>query len=325
MMKNQRGFTLLEIFIALAIGLVIIGGTLSVFVGLKTTTTETSSMGELQENGRFAVAILTEDLLRQNFWGDLNGTLSRDVLQLVPANAANDCEGEGLNNGSFPEGVGDFRALWGGPIINSTILNGCVTDAALNSDVLEIKRAIASPVAIGELEDNRYYIQSNVSSANIFAGNINTVPTLVESRIWEYQHHIYFIRESSIGTDGEVVPVLMQGRLQNNANPVSFNMLVEGIERIHFMFGVDTDDDGVVNAYMPSNEMQDTYWESSDNERILAVKMYVLVRSIRRDNNYSNDNVYQMGDMSFDANGDRYRRVLFSTTVALYNARIESW
>jgi len=323
MMKNQRGFTLLEIFIALAIGLVIIGGTLSVFVGLKTTTTETSSMGELQENGRFAVAILTEDLLRQSFWGDLNGALSSN-LQLVPANAANDCEGEGLNNGSFPEDVGGFRALWGGPIINSTILNGCVTDAALNSDVLEIKRAIASPVAIGELEDNRYYIQSNLTEANIFPGDIGAVPALVESRIWEYQHHIYYIRESSIGTDGEVVPVLMQGRLQNNANPVSFNMLVEGIERIHFMFGVDTDNDGVVNAYMPSNEMQADYWDSA-GVRILAVKMYVLVRSIRRDNNYSNDNVYQMGDMSFDANGDTYRRILFSTTVALYNARVKEF
>lgn len=335
MKKKQYGFTLLEIFISLAIGLIIIGGTLSVFVGLKSTTTETSSMGELQENGRFAVSIITDDLLRQNFFGDFNGNLNFSNLFLVPGAPVGDCVGDGSNNGSFPAGFGGFRTLWADEVNSSTLLNSCITNAAydssvgFNSDIIQIKRAVAfpfpDPVTPANLENNRYYIQSNVSSANIFGGDIGVIPSLNASRIWEYQHHIYYIREDDVGTSGEVVPVLMQGRLQNAATPISFNMLVEGIERIHYMFGVDTDNDGVVNAYLSSENMTNDYWDNANNVRILTVKLYVLARAIRKDNNYTNNNIYQMGSESFDANGDNYRRLLFSSTVSLYNARVDSW
>ena len=344
MINKQSGFTLLEIFVALAIGLVIIGGTLSVFVGMKTTTTETASMGELQENGRFAVSIITDDLLRQNFWGDLSGNLSFTNLKTNPGNQAFDCVGGGTSNRSFPEALGSFRSIWAQEVTSSTILGNCITNAAydsgvaFNSYVLQIKRAIANPniennaaplalpVTPADLANNRYYIQSNLSSANIFEGDIAAIPTLASSRIWEYQHHIYYVREDEIGTSGDTVPVLMQGRLQaNGATPISFNLLVEGIERINFMFGVDTDDDGVINGYMSAANMQEDWWDSANNTRILAVKLYVLVRSIRQDLNYENDNVYQMGNESFDANGDNYRRLLFSSTVSLHNARVESW
>ena len=55
--NKQLGFSLLELFIALAIGLALLLGVLSVFVGMRTTTAETSSYGEMQENGRFAISI----------------------------------------------------------------------------------------------------------------------------------------------------------------------------------------------------------------------------------------------------------------------------
>ena len=112
-MNKQRGYTLIEIFISLAIGLALFAGILSVFVGMKTTTQETATYGELQENGRFALSVLSEDLLRQNFWGDYTGTLDFSMLNSVPAAPGNECVGEGLNNGTFPNAIGHFRTLWG--------------------------------------------------------------------------------------------------------------------------------------------------------------------------------------------------------------------
>ncbi|WP_426369197.1 PilW family protein [Pseudocolwellia sp. HL-MZ7] len=325
MLKKQQGFTLLEIFVALAIGLVLIGGVLSVFVGMKTTTQETSSMGELQENGRFAVSLLTDDLLRQNLWGDLSSNLSSGLLITpAPANPAGDCIGGGFNNGSFPQpGVGSFRTIWAQTVDNINILDGCIDDAVIDSDVIQIKRVVANPVAQADIQVNRYYINSGFENAAIFLGNAGAVPTVNQSRIWEYQHHVYYIREDKVGD--EVIPVLMQGRLQNAGNAMSFNMLVEGIERIHYMFGVDTSGDGVINAYIAPVNMLENYWDNANNVKILAVKLYVLVRSIRPDRNYDNDNVYQMGDVSFDASGDNYRRILFSTTVSMPNATLRTF
>jgi type IV pilus assembly protein PilW len=324
MLKKQQGFTLLEIFIALAIGLVLVGGVLSVFVGMKTTTQETSNMGELQENGRFAISLLTDDLLRQNFWGDLNSNLSVDSL-IIPArnNPIGDCIGEGLNNGSFPQNNGGhFRTLWAQTVANANILGGCIINAKVNSDVIQIKRVVANPIAVANIQTNRYYLNAGFSNGAIFAGG-NAIPTVTESRLWEYQHHIYYIREDDVGND--IVPVLMQGRLQNAVTPISFNMLVEGIEKIHYMFGVDTTGDGVIEGYISSPNMLENYWDNANEMRILAVKLYVLTRSIRPDLSYENDNVYQMGDISFDADGDNYRRLLFSTTVSMPNTSLRTF
>jgi type IV pilus assembly protein PilW len=95
-LKSQCGFSLLEVFIALAIGLIIFAGVLSIFVGLRTTTSETSSYGELQENGRFAISVLTDDLLRQDFWGDYTGSLDLASINPVPAAPTGECIGGGL-------------------------------------------------------------------------------------------------------------------------------------------------------------------------------------------------------------------------------------
>ncbi len=91
------------------------------------------------------------------------------------------------------------------------------------------------------------------------------------------------------------------------------------------MYGVDTTDDGAVNAYISASNMQQDYWDNANNIRIVAVKIYILVRDILPDNKYTNNNIYQLGDAEFDADGDNYRRLLFSSTVALKNARINSW
>lgn len=333
MIKKHQGFTLLEIFVSLSLGLVLIGGVLSVFVGMKTTTQETSGLGELQENGRFAISILTEDLLRQNFWGDLSSNLSRSLL--VPpflANPVGDCVGGGLNNGSFPQATGAFRTIWSQTVASSSILSNCITDAVTNSDVIQIKRVVGFPIiplnplaptpqVVGsQLNDTRYYLNAGIDNAIIFNGGTvaNTAPVPAvdfnNARVWEYQHHVYYIRQ-----DG-TVPVLIQGRLNTTA-PITFNLLVEGIERIHFMFGVDTDGDGVINAYIPPNSMLPNYWDNADPFKILGVKLYVLARSIRPDVNYENNNTYQMGDVLFTPpDNDNFRRLLFSTTISFPNA-----
>lgn len=334
MKKRQSGFTIVEIFISLAIGLSLIAGVLSIFVSMRSTSSETTSAGELQENGRFAMTLITDDLLRQNFWGDLNGNIDGGGLisSPDPSTIAGDCVGDGANNASFPTDIGAFRTLWGVNVLNADVM-GCIDDAKIGSDLIQLKRAIAdadlnpippaAPLTIADLDNNRYYINSNTNSAAIFAGNAAAIPSVNIGRIWEYQHHVYYIREDSHGTN--TIPVLMQGRLQNADNAMFFDIMVEGIEQLHFMYGVDTTDDGSVNAYISAADMLQDYWDNANNIRIVAVKVYILARDILPDAKYTNDNVYQMGDISFDADGDNFRRLLFSSTVSLNNARVTSW
>ncbi len=263
-LKHQLGFSLIEIFIALAIGLVLFAGVMSVFVGMRTTTEETSSYGEMQENGRFAISLFTDDLLRAGFFGDMAENFSFSALVTAPA---------------------DFAA-------------------------------------------NRYYLMTNQNAGAIFAGN-GAIPNINQGRSWEYQHHIYYVRNDNQGSNK--VPVLVQGQLRNGTlPPIDFSPIIDGIEMIRFMYGVDTDDDGVVNAFIAADNMTEAYWDNESNVKILAVKIYVLVRDILPDNNYENKSTYTLGDLAVNfidgsGNGDHYRRLLFTSTVAMPNARTDKW
>jgi len=323
---KQQGFSLLEIMIALSIGLVLLAGVLSVFEGLRTTTRETTSYGELEENGRFAISLLTDDLIRQDFWGDYTGTFDLASINPVPAPPTTECTGDGVNNGTFPLAVGYFRTLWGDTVTSKKIM-GCITKAAVyaapkSSDVIQIKRVLASPLVdalnnpITTAPAGNFYLVSNFNSGVIFASGV--IPTITNGQVWEYQHHIYYVKEETQGSN--TVPVLMQGQLTSK---MTFEPIIDGIEIIHFMYGLDTDGDNIVNAFVAANNMTADNWNNAGST-ILAVKIYVLARNVTPDNKYTNNNTYTLGDMTFTAN-DNYRRLLFTSTVTLFNARVDTW
>jgi type IV pilus assembly protein PilW len=317
--KKQHGFTLLEVMIALVVGLFIFAGVLSVFIGIKGTAKETSSYGELQENARFAMSILTEDLLRYNYWGDYTGSLNFDSLDSVPtvANDVVECIGGGGNNGSYPNNVGYFRTLWGETASNLGVTDmSCIDDAAPNSDVIQLKRVISNPVA--GIADNFSYFVGNMNHGAIYKRPLGAaaVPLINNSRTWQYQHHIYYVRSG--------LPVLMKWRLTGQ---MINEPMVDGIERIYFMYGVSNVIDptlpgfGVINAYVSASNMTEALWNNT-NSRILAVKVYVLARSILPDPTYTNNNTYVVGDQADYTPEDNFRRLLLSSTITLYNSEM---
>lgn len=332
--KKQSGFSLLELMISLAVGLVLFAGVISIFIGMRTTTAETTGYGELQENGRFAIGILSDDLLRQNFWGSYVGNFGGAAITRSGALAVgNECVGDGLNNGTFPNGVGPFRTLWGETVNNADPM-GCFTDARLGSDIIQIKRVIASPLQLPAVPPadpqpvavtvgNNFFLVSNMTNGILFPQG--AVPTLSNAQVWQYQHHVYYVRDEPQGTD--TVPVLMQGQLTTQ---MSFAPIIDGIEMIRFMYGVDTDTNpqaagyGIVDAFIPADSMNSDLWDNAGGTRILAVKIYVLARNVLPDNKYENKNTYQVGNVAVVVD-DNYRRLLFSSTVTLYNAQVTTW
>lgn len=333
--NKQQGFTIVEIFIALSIGLVLLAGVVSIFAGIRTTSSTTSSYGEMQENGRFAISVLTEDLQRANYWGDdFTSVFDQSVITPVPGAPGNECSGDGVNNGSFPTGVGPFRTLWG-QTVDAADPMGCFNDAKLGSDLIQIKRVVAN-----ELVDNlgnpiinapvgNFYLVANSSTGAIIPPG--AVPVINNARVWQYQHHIYYVREEDQG--GNPVPVLMQGQLTNQ---MAFAPIIDGIEMIRFMYGIDTTIDptlpgyGDIDMYVSAdgvngaNGMTEALWNGAGGSRILAVKVFVLARSTRPDIKYRNTNTYQLGDLPITFN-DNFRRLLFTSTITLTNAGTDIW
>jgi type IV pilus assembly protein PilW len=343
--RITSGFTLVELLISLTLGLVLVSGVLSVFVGMRSTAMKTSTIGELQENGRFALSVLSNDLSMQNFWGDFAGNLHASNLTSVPPAIVNNCNEAVHNNTAFPSNNSHFKSLWGQSVSSNNPI-GCFTDGRVNnatkphSELIQIKRVIGQPQH--STNPKFFYLTTNSQHGQIHAGG-EAPNVILNSRTWLYQNHLYYVREESQGDN--MVPVLMQGRILSNK--MQFSPIIDGVESIAFVYGIDTTGNGSVNQYIPTGKMTESLWNnayavtpknltnahlvSTDNQlasadeqpvfsTIVAVKVYVLVRSLLPDKQYTNTNTYQLGDSTFVAN-DHYHRLLFSTVVNLYNAR----
>lgn len=327
--EQQQGFTLLELMISLVVGLVLFAGVLSIFVGMKTTVKETSNYGELQENARFALSVLTDDLVQQSFWGDYTGTINTSNLIAVPNAAGTECIGGGANNGTYPNANGHFRTIWGETSSATGVVQmSCISDAAPLSDVLQLKRVRSTPVTvsnpltatqIANLSGFSYFVANTDEGAIYKVPLAGAAPVIKNSQTWEYQHHIYYVQAND--------PVLMKWRLTTQ---MINEPIVDGIEKIYFMYGVSSVIDpslpgyGVVNAYVSAANMTPALWDKTLTN-ILAVKIYVLARSLQPDNKYTNTNTYQLGDFNYDPVDDNYRRLLLSSTVTLFNSEMDVW
>ena len=113
-LKHPRGLSLVELMIAMTLGLFLLGGILQFFISSKRTFTYTEVFGKMEENGRFSLEFLARDLRMAGYadpsfspmptpilggcandWCTLNGTganADRIAIQMDPPDNQ-DCNG----------------------------------------------------------------------------------------------------------------------------------------------------------------------------------------------------------------------------------------
>lgn len=134
---RQSGLSLVELMIALVVGLVLIGGLLQLFVSTRTTFAVQEGMARLQENGRFALALLASDLREAGYRGCTSVGPMTNTLKEATTLPYN-----------FGVGVEGFDA----PPAD-------VPEAAAGSDVLVVRHMDGDPVRVVD----------NNSGAQLFA------------------------------------------------------------------------------------------------------------------------------------------------------------
>jgi type IV pilus assembly protein PilW len=89
MRRLARGFSLVELLVAMALGLVLITAALQVFLGNRQTQSTESSVARVQEAGRLALGFIGEDLRLAGFYG--SGDLKRSAIPMAKAPASDLC------------------------------------------------------------------------------------------------------------------------------------------------------------------------------------------------------------------------------------------
>ena len=68
-MKKQSAFTLLELMISLVLGLIVIGATISIYIGSVRGSIETVRSARLNHDLDMAMSLMINDIRRSSFWG----------------------------------------------------------------------------------------------------------------------------------------------------------------------------------------------------------------------------------------------------------------
>jgi type IV pilus assembly protein PilW len=118
--SKQNGFTLIELMISLALGLVLSAGVVQVMISNNSTERLNRSIASAQENGRFIIARLRNDLIMTGRYDILRPELDKSVDVVV--------EAAFVHNNPIPV-LGDF---------SNALTKGVIEGAGIASDTLMV-------------------------------------------------------------------------------------------------------------------------------------------------------------------------------------------
>lgn len=331
-MRQQRGVGLIELMVAMLIGLFLILGAVTVFNQSRNTYRASEGVARLQETARLAIDVIESDIRMANYWG-MNNRAEYIVNRAGPSQPppaefnAQQQTNVSLCGTAASNWVINLNEYLGGSN-NSYGLQCAASNYQGGSDVVVIRRANeARPAA---LDPNRVYLQTSRIQGTLFVPNaactLPTNPTCIpaaylppasESR--ELEARAYYV--SSQSTLRNDVPSLRRKRFANVNTAVAGDAIldeeiVSGVEDLQVRLGVDTNGDSNIDQYVNPGGVP-------GNAAVVSVTIWLRVRAEDRDFGHRDQTAYQYADMAaaFTPN-DNYRRILVSKTIHIRNSRI---
>jgi type IV pilus assembly protein PilW len=120
--RRQHGLTLVEIMVALTISAVLVAGILQVFSGNRQTYRLQEGMARLQENARFALEFMAQDIRQAGYRGcirnlsGVNNGLNNPSPSFSPATGIQGWEFTGGGSGTAPGDTYDLNATDAAPV-----------------------------------------------------------------------------------------------------------------------------------------------------------------------------------------------------------------
>lgn len=329
-LKSAKGFSLVELMIAMLLGLIVVGGASAIYLVSKRSLTETEQIAALSENGRFALQLISDSVRHIGFYGGANpADIRRDAS--LDAVADFDCTGGA-------QAYDTEKSLFAVHTTSATVL-GCIKDAVVDTDVLVIKGVAPSPLSDADPDDpdaerdgvidfppdawsdQEVYVISN-SESGILMDGADTQPGVEDGAefargaAWPYRLQIYYIRAHAGGTSTLSRKILAWDSAAGGMS-VQTQDLVQGVENIRYLFGYDTGNNGRVDTLASLTDVT-----SADAwSQVMSLQVFILLRSDLPDPNYNNEKTYQLGDLPITP-ADSVRRTLLQSDIVMRNPRL---
>lgn len=393
--RAGRGFSLIELMVAMGISVVLMAALASIFATSVKTREKIDLEGQKIETARYSLDTLAEDLRLAGYFGSLapslppqtgvtatlvNGAMAADWKYVDPCSTAGGdlpgwstaaAQATPATNIDVPMPIFGYEAHGTGAL--PTALTACLDNYKTDTDVFVIRRASTTAITVGGagyvsgdpyLQAStcpegavdalakyppRFLAKATTTSADFNLHMLGCTPTVpgANSSVRKLITRIYFISQcddcinnldNNTSTVGDGVPTLKMVELGVNGGALTVlgnvRTIAPGVENMHIEYGIDTTDDGSVDAWVESNNNPrqtgatgtavtgmrldantENRWED-----VMAVKLFLITRDLKTTSGPSSTKVFTMGSLApLTTPADGYRRRMTSTTVKLIN------
>jgi len=311
MNKQQQGFSLIEMMLAMLIGIIIMGGIMSVYSNTRDLQRSSEDQINLVTDARFALETIGYDLRHTGVFGGTN------VTDLITCR-----KGDTSCPSALPAATGDCASQWYIDISQS-IFGGndvvppgysCISNHEPNTDVLVVRYADSNEVDTADLVSGTAYVRSNYLAGQLFVGTAQPVipddaGTLTANH--QLYSRAYYISNYT-NTPGDGQPALRRVDLINGPQ-VQDQLILPGATNLQVQYGEDLNSDGSVDAFVNADAV-------TDFSKVYAVRLWVMIKTEREEHGLDT------GDADIDIAGttvlrpdDGFRRLLVSSVIKMRN------
>jgi type IV pilus assembly protein PilW len=318
---SQSGLSLVELMVALLVGMILLGGLIQVYLSNKQSYNAQEQLARMQEGGRFAMELITRDLRRSGYWGgnvDLRLFGGSPGVVEPPSPPVHACD--------------PAATAWGRMIgwrvsglNNSNAGYTCATGYQANTDILTVRYAGPEIVDFASIpaDDGLYFLSElqtflgRVITGALKDDNLAELPTPTPPAhlapvARPLRSHGYYVGASGrTCPGGQAIPALRRVRLDPTTGlPTVTEEIASGVEQLQVRYLLN-------EAYVDATAV-----DAAPNgwRDVSAVRVWLLVRAECPEPDLVNDANYVMGDIAtWPAAPDNYRRQLYVSTVMLRN------
>jgi type IV pilus assembly protein PilW len=313
--RSQQGFGLIEIMIALLLGIIIMLGVGEIATRNSLTRSELERSGRQIESAAYALRLIETDLMSAGYWGEMGeqaagGTLPpvcpglgadlvAAITELVDA-AGYPVQGQDalLSNCVVPAAGTDFLAI---RRVNSCALDTAGCEPAGTNFHLQVNSCL-TPDGLPPLPGIHYLVLSDTDALVYTQRDCST-----QAPKYRFLSRVYYVNDQA-----QLVRAELDGSGASAAYPDV--PLVDGIESLRFEYGLDNDGDGQV-------DVQTTTPLGTEWADVAMVRISLVVRNLEPTAGYADGKTYTLAGTTFTVpvGFESHRRQVYSRTVSLRN------
>ncbi|CBJ50196.1 MULTISPECIES: PilW family protein [Ralstonia solanacearum species complex] len=327
-LRWQRGMSLVELMIGMALGLLLLTALGSLYYSTTQSRAQLANSASQIENGRYVLDMISQELGLAGFLGASSlrssATLSAPDVCAVATNAL----GFSSSPATVPVAVYGYAAGANAP---------CLSNLSASSEILVVRRV--STTSVTTATAGQAYMQASFCTSDsvpfVFSSTatdftMHTKACTQSAELRQVSVRVFYIAtcdRCSNGGDG--IPTLKMAELSGGAFQI--NSIAQGVQDMHFAYGVDMDSNGSADCYVSDPGVDNSAactavsgysWATplTNWGNVTAVRVNVLARTLNIAPGWSDTRTYDLGRGTVSGPfNDGYKRHVYAEVARLAN------